>query len=172
MTIEEVFRDKSIKAKGKVAMIGEWLLQRELTLDELMGYAERQKAIDKATCIEAIEYATKKDPSISDDYLMAYVIETLADDEPRVKWESAKVIGNIIQYYPEQVGAAIDALLLNIPGGGTVVRWACAYALAEILKLATDHNKLLVPKVKELCEQEEDNGVRNKYLAAFKKLKI
>lgn len=172
MTIEQVFQDKSIKAKGKVAMIGEWLIHGELALDELIGYAERQKATDKASCIEAIEYATKKNPALSDDYLLRYVIGALADDEPRVKWESAKVIGNIIPYHSDQVAIAATALLSNIPGGGTVVRWASAYALAEILKLATGYNAILVPKVKELYEQEEDNGVRNKYLAAFKKLKI
>lgn len=172
LTIEQIFQDKSIKAKGKAAMIGDWLIQGELSLDELIGYAERQKAADKASCIEAIEYATKNKPTISDDYLLEYVIGALADDEPRVKWESAKVIGNIIGYHPDQVGAAADALLLNIPRGGTVLRWATAYALGEILKLDTAYNAFLILKVKELCAQEEDNGVRNKYLAAFKKLKV
>ena len=60
MTIEQVFKDKTIKAKGKVSTIGEWLLNGELPIDELVAYAEKQKATDKATCIEAVEYATKK----------------------------------------------------------------------------------------------------------------
>ena len=36
----------------------------------------------------------------------------------------------------------------------TVVRWATAYALAEILKLKTTANKNLMPKIEMLSEQE------------------
>lgn len=94
MTIEDVFQDKTIKAKGKVATIGEWLINNELPVDELLAYAE-----------------------------------------PRVKWESAKVIGNIAKCFPDRLEQAIDNLLLNAANTGTVVRWATAYAVAEILKL-------------------------------------
>lgn len=86
MTIEDVFQDKTIKAKGKVATIGEWLINNELPVDELLAYAEQQKATDKATCIEAVEYATKKLPGITSESLLDYVTDALKDAEPRVKW--------------------------------------------------------------------------------------
>lgn len=54
MTIEQVFRDKTIKTKAKVATMGEWLVNKELNADELLVFAEKQKAADKATCIEAL----------------------------------------------------------------------------------------------------------------------
>lgn len=171
MTIEQVFKDKTIKAKGKVSKIGEWLLNGELPIDELVAYAEKQKATDKATCIEAVEYATKKTPSIADENLLTYVTKALKDDEPRVKWESAKVIGNIAKLYPNQLDKAINNLLPNAEKTGTVVRWATAYALAEILKLKTENNKKLLPKIETLCEKEDDNGVKKKYLDAIKKVK-
>lgn len=171
MTIEQVFKDKTIKAKAKVSTIGEWLLNGELPIDELIAYAEKQKATDKATCIEAVEYATKKTPTIADENLLTYVTEALKDDEPRVKWESAKVIGNIAKLYPNQLDKAINNLLPNAEKTGTVVRWATAYALAEILKLKTENNKKLLPKIETLCEKEDDNGVKKKYLDAIKKVK-
>lgn len=171
MKIEEVFKDKTIKAKGKVSIIGEWLITNELPIEELLAYADKQKATDKATCIEAIEYATKKLPAIADENLLNYLTIVLKDEEPRVKWESAKVIGNIAKLFPTQLDKAINNLLPNTANTGTVVRWATAYALAEILKLKTDHNHKLLPKIEALCEKEEDNGVKKKYLEAIKKVK-
>lgn len=171
MTIEQVFRDKTIKAKAKVATIGEWLLHHELPVEELLAYAEQQKATDKATCIEAAEYATKKQADIANESLLDFVTDALKDEEPRVKWESAKVIGNIARLFPERLDQAIQHLLLNAENTGTVVRWASAYALAEILKLKTGHNQKLLPRIEMLCDKEEDNGVKKKYLDALKKIK-
>lgn len=171
MNIEELFEDKTIKAKGKVKTLGEWLLNGELHIDELLVYAEKQKATDKATCIEAIEFATKKTPTIADDNVFTYVTKGLKDDEPRVKWESAKVIGNTAKIFPNHLSEAIQNLLPNAENTGTVVRWATAYALAEVLKLKTENNKELLPKIEVLCENEQDNGVKKKYLDALKKVK-
>lgn len=171
MTIEQIFQDKSIKAKGKVKNLGEWLLNDELPIDELLAYAEKQKATDKATCIEAVELATKTKPSIADENLLDYVTKSLKDEEPRVKWESAKVIGNIAKQFPQKLDKAITNLLPNAKSNGTVVRWATAYALAEIVKLKTENNVTLLPKVEALCDKEEDNGVKKKYLDALKKVK-
>jgi hypothetical protein len=171
MTIKQVFQDKAIKAKAKVFTIGEWLIQGELSMEELCAYAEKQKAVNKATCIEAIEYATKKVPTIADESLLVYVTKALQDDEPRVKWESAKVIGNIAKLFPHQLEKTINHLLRNAENTGTVVRWATANALAEILRLKTELNEELLPTIETLCEKEEDNGVKKKYLDALKKVK-
>lgn len=168
MTIEKVFKDKTIKAKAKVATIGEWLIKKELPLDELLAYAAKQAGTDKASCIEAIEYATKKDPALADESLLDFVTSALKDNEPRVKWESAKVIGNIAKLFPSKLDKAITNLLANAENTGTVVRWATAYALAEILKLKTDKNKKLLPVIEALSRKEEDNGVQKKYLGALK----
>lgn len=171
MIIEEVFQDKTIKAKAKVAIIGEWLLSGELPVDELLAFAEKQTPTNKATCIEALEYTTKKNPAIADENAFSYVIKSLKNEEPRIKWESAKVIGNVAKLFPEELEKAIKNLLPNAENTGTVVRWASAYALAEILKLKTDNNKTLLPKIEKLSEKEEDNGVNKKYLDALKKVK-
>ncbi|UUV20682.1 HEAT repeat domain-containing protein [Paenimyroides aestuarii] len=171
MNIEDLFKDKTIKAKAKVKTLGEWLLSDEMPIEELLAFAEQQKSTHKATCIEAIEWATKKTPSIANEAVFEYVTELLKEEEPRLKWESAKVIGNTAKLYPEKLEKAIDNLLLNAENEGTVVRWATAYSLAEIIKLKTENNWKLVPKVAVLCEKEADNGVNKKYADALKKVK-
>ncbi|MCS4229142.1 hypothetical protein [Sphingobacterium sp. BIGb0165] len=171
MEIEEIFQDKSIKLKGKVAILGARLLNGDLSLQLLLEYADQQKAIDKATCLEAIEYATKKNSTIANSNLLDYVTHALKDNEPRVKWESAKIVGNITKLFPDQLDKTVANLLKNTRNSGTVVRWATAYALAEIIKLKTVQNDFLIPEVELLCELEEDNGVKKKYLDVLKKIK-
>jgi hypothetical protein len=171
MNLDELCKNKNIKAKAKMAQIGDWLLKDELSLDELLAYAESQKGSNKATCIEALEYATKKNPNIADETLLNFVTITLKEEEPRIKWESAKVIGNIAKLFPTQLDKATSSLLRNAEHNGTVVRWATAFALAEIVKLKTAQNKKLLPKMEALCEKEEDGGVKKKYLDALKRAK-
>lgn len=171
MTLEEIFKDKTIKAKAKVAQIGEWLLNGELPTDELLAFAETQNAVNKATCIESLEYATKKKPEMADESVFVFATKALKEEEPRIKWESAKVIGNIAKLFSGDLSKSIDGLLKNAENNGTVVRWASAGALGEILKLKTAHNVKLLPQLEKLAEKEEDNGVKKKYLDAIKKAK-
>ncbi|MEN9684649.1 MAG: hypothetical protein RLZZ28_435 [Bacteroidota bacterium] len=169
MAIAQILNDKTKKAKEKVATISEWLLDRSLLTDELILFAEKAKDPEKATCIEAIEFATRKDPAIADENLFAFVTKTLKENAPRVKWESAKVIANIAYLFEQKLAKAINHLLANTENSGTVVRWASALALGEILKLKTKHNKNLLPAIKTICDREKDKGVKKKYLDAIKK---
>ncbi len=171
MNLATLFKDKAIKAKAKVARVGDWVLSGALTLHELLAFSETQDASDKATCIEALEYATRKKPDIADESLLDFMTATLQHDEPRIKWESARVIGNIAKLFPAGLSKAIECLLTNATHPGTVVRWASAFALAEILKLKTADNKKLLPAIESLSLKETDGGVQKKYQDALKKVK-
>ena len=171
MNLATLFKDKTIKAKAKMAQVGDWVLSDVLTVHELLAFSERQNASDKATCIEALEYATRKKPGIADESLLDFMTAALQEDEPRIKWESARVIGNIAKLFPTSLSTAIDHLLINATHSGTVVRWASAFALAEILKLKTAANKKLLPAIESLSLKETDGGVQKKYKDALKKVK-
>lgn len=171
MTIAELINDKTKKAKEKVQTIGQWLLDGSLPIDELIVFAEKGKDAEKGTCIESIEYATKQNPGIADESVFVFATKALTESAPRVKWESAKVIGNTAHLFPAKLDNAIAGLLKNADHDGTVVRWAAAFALGEILKLKTAHNKHLLPAIEGICEREQDNGVKKKYLDALKKAK-
>jgi len=169
MTIEELIKDKTVKAKEKTEIISKWILEGSLPLEELLAFAEKQKDSEKATCIEAIEYATKQNPKIADESVLEFVTQTLTAKAPRVKWESAKVIGNIAHWFPQKLDQAITNLHVNTEHEGTVVRWSAAFALGEILKLKTKHNKDLLPALEAISAKEEKNSIRKIYLDAIKK---
>ncbi len=170
MVLEQIFQNTTLKAKAKMKEICALLSNGELRMHELLEFADNITPSEKGTCIEAIECATRQSPEIADKALLKYVTIALKDEEPRVKWESAKVIRVIAKKFPESLDEAIDNLLENADHEGDVVRWATAYALGEIVKLETDHNEHLLPKVVDLCERENDNGVKRRYLEALEKV--
>jgi HEAT repeat protein len=140
MDLHLFLKDKSRKAKEKTEILSRLILDQKLSLDELLVFAKEAKAAEKATCIEAIEFATKTRPDVASEAVMLFVCESLKDKAPRVKWESAKVIGNIVSLFPKQIKFALPNLLTNSEDKGTVVRWSAAYALGEILKLKSKYN--------------------------------
>jgi HEAT repeat protein len=171
MDLEKFLNDKSIKPKEKTECISKQLLSSELTIDELIIQAKTYKDSPKATCIEALEFATKTNPQIATIECLNFVSTTLTEKAPRVKWESAKVIGNIAHLYPEKLDVAIANLLTNSEHSGTVVRWSTAFALGQIIK--TKHSKTisLIPAIEAICEREEKNSIKKIYLDALKKAK-
>jgi hypothetical protein len=169
MTITELLNDKTKKIKEKVKTIGKWLLDASLSTDELMVFAEKAKDPQKATCIEAIEFATRQNATIANESVFAFVTKMLTENAPRVKWDSAKVIANTAHLFPAKLNKAISNLLTNSKDNSTVVRWASAFALGEILKLKTKYNKDLLPNLETICDTEQDTGVKKKYLDAIKK---
>jgi HEAT repeat protein len=171
MTITELLNDKTKKIKVKTETISKWLLEGSMPVDELIAFAEKTKDSEKATCIEAIEYATKQNSKIADESVLSFVTKMLTDKAPRVKWESARVIGNIAHLFPTKLSKPITNLLKNTKNDGTVVRWAASYALGEIIKLKTKHNKDLLPAIETILDRELDNAIKKKYLYAIKKAK-
>lgn len=171
MTLEELIKDKAVKSKEKVEFISKWIIDTSLPVDELIAFAEKSKDPVKATCIEAIEYATKQNANLADETVFSFVTQTLTEKTPRIKWESAKVIGNTAHLFTENLDQAISNLLGNTEHEGTVVRWSAAFALGEILKLKTQHNSSLLPTLEGLSEKEEKNSIKKIYLDAIKKTK-
>ena len=171
MTIEELIKDKTIKSKEKVDIISKWIIDQSLPAEELIAFAEKSKDPIKATCIEALEYATKQNPSLADETVFSFVTQTLTEKAPRIQWESAKVIGNTAHLFPENLDQAISNLLGNTDHEGTVVRWSAAFALGEILKLKTTHNATLLTTLETISEKEEKNSIKKIYLDAIKKTK-
>ena len=171
MTIDELFKDKTSKAKEKVTILAQWLSEGKINSGELISYAITAKDAVKASCIEALEYVTKQDPTIGTEEVLAFATNSLTEKAPRIKWESAKVIGNIAQNYPNKLEAAIGHLLENTEHEGTVVRWSAAFALGEILKLKTALNSTLLPALEAISERDDKNSIRKIYLDAIKKTK-
>ena len=169
MKLDDIFSDKTLKQKAKVEIISTLVLDKNISIAQLLSFAEKANDTEKATCIESLEFATKQNAGIATEKWLKFVTASLANKAPRVKWESAKVIGNIAHLFPTKLDKAIGNLLTNSENEGTVVRWAVAFALGEILKLNTKLNKELLPALEAICNREEDNAIKKKYLDAIKK---
>jgi HEAT repeat protein len=169
MDILLLLNEKSVKPKEKTEMLSAWILDGKVPISELIQFAETAKEPQKATCIEALEFATKQKPAIISEKGFQFVTQALSAKAPRVKWESAKVIGNTAHLFITGLGEAISNLRDNSAHEGTVVRWSAAFALGEILKLKTKHNDELLPALQNIADREEKNSIRKIYLDAIKK---
>jgi hypothetical protein len=171
MTIPDILHDKLIKPKDKTETIAKMLTDAILTVEELIGFASEARDADKATCIEALEYVSQKLPEIVNADAFGFVARSLAEKAPRVKWESARVIGNTAHLFAGNLDTAIRNLLANTEHPGTVVRWSAAFALAQVIKLGLPANKDLLPAIEAIVNREDKNSIRKIYLEAFKKAK-
>lgn len=170
MNIEEVLNDKGFKTKQKVEQLCNGLLDKNMKVSELLAYAERAKDVERANCIEALEHATKQKPQVANKSCFQFACRMLQHTAPRVKWESARVIGNTAYLFKENLEEAISNLLVNTEHKGMVIRWSAAYALGEIVKLRTQINKGLLPAIDSIVQREEQNSIKKIYLAAIKKI--
>ncbi|MFO0858386.1 MAG: hypothetical protein U0640_13650 [Phycisphaerales bacterium] len=171
MDLQTTLLDKHLKAKAKVEAIAKMLLDGKIAVGELIRVAEGSKDKDKATCIEALEFATRARPDIASSGCLDFVTGALLDEAPRVKWESAKVVRNIAHRFPARLADAIKNLLANSEHPGTVVRWSAAGALGAIVELGTTHNRDLVPAIEGRLERgDDDQAIRKIYQAALKKV--
>jgi HEAT repeat protein len=171
MIIDSLINDKSLKPKEKTESLSKLILENPKIVDELVKYAASAKDPVKATCIEALEFATVSNPDIATKECFDFVTLALAEKAPRVKWEAARVVGNIAHIYADELEKAIANLLSNTEHPGTVVRWSAATALGQMLKLKTNLNKELISAVEAIIEREEKNSIRKIYLDALKKIR-
>lgn len=169
--ITALLSDKTIKPNEKRETLSSWISEKKVDALEVINFAKTQKDAIKGTCIEAFEFVTQKDKSFASPELFTFVVESLQDKAPRTKWESAKVVGNIAEKFPNDLEIAIAHLLQNTEHEGTVVRWAAAFALGEIVKLKTKQQADLMELIQGICEREEKNSIRKIYEKALKKIK-
>ncbi|MBL7898524.1 MAG: HEAT repeat domain-containing protein [Crocinitomicaceae bacterium] len=169
MELEKLFKDKLIKPKQRVEAIVQWLNHDKKNVNALVDFAQKSKDPVKASCIEAIEYATKTDASFCNEKAFDFVSASLSEKSPAIKREAGRVIGNTAKLFEKKLEKALTGLLNNSEHEGTVVRWSAAFAIGEIIKLKTNLNKDLIPVAEAICEREEKNSIKKIYLAAIKK---
>jgi hypothetical protein len=135
MNITALLKYKPLKPKVKTELIAEALLNNSLQISQFLTFAQTAKDPEKVTCIEAMKFASQKNASIISIDGLQFVSSSLTAKAPRVKWESAKVVGNIAHLYTNDLDKAIENLLINNEDSGTVVGWRTVFALGGIIKL-------------------------------------
>lgn len=172
MDIEAILRDKGIKSKAKVMAISKEILNGKIKIEDLIKTASKHTGAEKGTCVESLEFATRSKPEIADQKCLTFAVKCLQDEAPRVKWEAAKVIGNIAPLFKTKLDTAISGLLINTEDSGTVVRWSAAHALCKIIALKTKHNADLIPAIESIVKREDDNAIKKIYLTCVKKAQM
>jgi len=171
--LNQLLNQKGMKAKELTEQLSLALLNGEIGVNELIHSADKLKDPEKASCIEAIEHATKNQFDILDNASFDWICKQLQSKAPRVKWESARVLGNVAAAHSDKLVLAAKALLKNTDSKeGTVVRWSSAFALSEILKQAQSQTAFLEAEIRKILHREEKESIKKIYLAAFKKLKL
>ena len=169
--LEQLFADKTLKPKERTEQLSKLVAGHTISVADLIKYADKAKDPIKATCIESLEFASKTDPAILKENELEWVISCLTAKAPRIKWESAKVTGNVIHLFPKQIPFAVNKLLDNTENEGTVVRWSAAFAISQILKMKSSMNDELIAAVETIITNEEKNSIKKIYLDALKKIR-
>jgi hypothetical protein len=165
---DEIVKMK-IKPKEKMALLAQEIRNRKNGLGDLKAAYENAPLASKGYYMEAVELITAKDPKFIEGHLDFFIFEISAKS-PSVKREAGRIIANVAGAFPDKVAKAIPALLENTEDDGTVVRWSAATGLTAIALNNAESRKKLLGLFNEILKREENNGVKNIYLKATKKL--
>lgn len=168
MNIGELLSNKQLKPKEKTQALADAILDGELPIHSVMDFAMNAKPPAVAACMEAFEYATKQSSSAASLDLLHWAQHHLNAKASRLRWESAKVIGNIAHLYPEELELAVESLLVNTKDDSTVVRWSAAYALTQIFGLPPYANDSFRNQLLSIQQSEEKESIRKMYAKALK----
>lgn len=169
MPLFELLQDPTLNAQNKTKKLSALLLDKTIRPEELIAVAKTVRKVDLGNCMEALEYATRENTLLVTRACLDFATQCLSHQAPRVRWESAKVIGNIAPLFPNDLEPAIHQLLENTQDSGTVVRWSAAFALGEIIRLNLPVNQALIPRVGQIIEREAKKSIQKIYQTALKK---
>ncbi len=170
MNIASEIRNWKGKPKDLVVFLSQKASEDQALVSQVIELLKSGGKVERGIAADVVEELSKIKPEAVIPHIGA-VINNIDDPLPKVKWGTQEAIGNLSQKYPEKVEAAIPKLLQNTKDNSTVVRWCAAFALTEVAKNSPSTRSTLVPKIQELASSEGNNGVRNVYLKALKKLR-
>lgn len=167
MNLQEIFYNPSHSPKEKTQLLHTLILENPAGLDKVVEYAQPASNAIKIIAIEALQRATKTNPSIVTAACFRFITNTLAEKAPQLKWESAKVVGHTAHLHPENLEEPIKNLVSNSSSSGIMVRWCTAFALGEIVKINSFHNKDLIPVLQAISSRENNSNIKKIYAKAL-----
>lgn len=168
--IAELFDDKNIKPKEKVTRLSNYIIDKKVSVTDVLIYTDKKKETIIASCVEAFEIVSRTAPQLITKEVIVFVSKTLSAKAPRLKWESAKVLGNSAANYVNEYKEAIPTLIQLTEYDGTVVRWSAAYAIASIIQHKSKWQADLIKLAEHLAEHEEKGSISKIYKKALKDL--
>lgn len=171
MKLADILSDRHIKRMAARSMITGGIVKGDYTIGDIFSASEAFGDKQISVILEAVEEISGKGlMDLSEKYL-EFAKRYIVSSDNACKREASRIIGNLSARYPQAVQDAVPALLENTKAEGTVVRWASAYALSRIIVLKEYRDTDLYGKILSVCEGEQENGVRNQYLKALRKIR-
>ena len=163
----EILNNKSLKAIEKRTQIINAFVENIASFKEVASICKSLNDKQIAIILEAIEEITNKELiQVDADYLLFAEGYILSDDNS-CKREASRIIGNLAKRFPDQLNTSIKSLLINTNNESTVVRWGSAYALSRIIVLPQFASTDLFNEISNICDKEQENGVKNQYLKSL-----
>ena len=166
--IKEVLSEKG-KPKEKVDKITQIIIEKPDNINNLISNFMHGTDVEKGTYATVLKQVSSTNPEIVEPFIDD-LFDFINNNSNRVKWGIPETIGNLAEKYPKRVDKAIPKLLINTEDKSTVVRWCAAYAISNIALHNLDVREELVGKINLILEKEENNGVKNVYIKALKKI--
>ena len=172
MSILRFLGDKTLKGVARRQAVVAEIIADDNALAEIEANLSQLDEKRVATILEAIEeISNKRLKHLGVGYLQL-AVPFVASPSNSCRRAASRIGGNMAADYPDAAAAAIDSLLANSADEGTVVRWSSAYALSRIVVLDRYAKSDLYDRLVAVCDREEDNGVKNQYHKALKKVAI
>ena len=166
-----LLENSSLKSIEKRKMIEEAINSNATTINDIKAFKNVVDDKKMAIILEAMEAVTAKNPKIADLEWLEFCQEFILSPSNNLKRESSRIVGNIAHLFPNDLEMPIRMLMANTKNDSKVIRWGSTYAFARIIAIPQHANSELYERLKELCEREQDNGVKNQLLSGLKKAK-
>ena len=170
MELIEILSDKSIKKTEARKRIIDGIVSGDYTIEAICDASSGLEPKKIATILETIEEISNKRLMCLGLEYLEFAIAFVSGNDNSCKREASRIIGNMAGQFPQTIEEVIPALLENAHAEGTVVRWGSAYALSRIIVLDEYCNSELYDTLVSICDDEQENGVKNQYVKAFKKV--
>ncbi len=169
MDLKSLLESNDLKSMEKRIEIVHALQLGLLQIHEIVEVSSKVNDKKLATILEAMEEITRSKPEKSTLEWLLFAEKYIDAPSNTLKREASRIVGNIAEFFENNLETSIQKLLQNTKNEGTVVRWGSAYAFAKIIVLPYFANNELFDILSEICENETESGVKNQYLKALKK---
>jgi len=171
MDIISLLSNEAIKSLEKRQEIVIAIQTQLISIKEIQALKDMLEDKKLVLVLEAMETVTSKTPEMANVDWLKFVQDLISSKSNNIKREASRIVGNIAHMFPDDLETVIHNLMENTTNKGTVIRWGSAYALAKIIQIPKYANSEFYDILNKLCEQEQENGVKNQLLCGLKKAK-
>ena len=169
MSVAELLKDKSLKGTERRQVLENMIVAGKLTVTEVCALDSVVNEKQMATVLEAVEEVSNKQLCQLEAGWLQWAEAYILSENNSCRREASRIVGNMAAQYPDLLNDAINNLMKNTSHEGTVIRWSAAYALSRIIVIDSYAKSDLYDRLVDICDSEEENGVKNQYIKALKK---